>query len=198
MPNIKTVNSWDGMTWLNPPAHHAVDASGTLSITTGDKTDFWQSTFYGFHRDDGHILAQGLEGPFTIAVDFEGDYQTLYDQAGLIIRVSATSWIKCGLELTDGQPHFSVVVTNGKSDWSAIPVEPSGPVSVRITRLKDAFFIQFRLTENGDWRMARLAYLTDLSAGLTGGIMACSPQRAGFVARFSNFSITPPVISDIH
>ena len=198
MRNGSTFFGRGDMMWLNPPLEYAIDQHGVLSLTTGEKTDFWQSTFYGFRRDDGHILACPLEGAFTMSVDFDGDYGHLYDQAGLVIRASSTSWIKCGLELTDGKLHFSVVVTNGKSDWSAIPVETSGPVSVRITKLKDAFFIQFRLGSTSDWRMARLAYLDETSPSLIGGIMACSPQRAGFVARFSSFSITPPVISDIH
>lgn len=186
------------MRWINPPPFYSFDGEGVLALKTGDKTDFWQSTFYGFHRDDGHVFARPLDGAFTMAVDFDGDYEELYDQAGLIVRASATSWIKCGVELTDGMKHLSVVVTNGKSDWSAIPIETTGPVGIRMTRLRDAFFIQFRLAPDAAWRMARLAYLNSENERLEGGVMACSPKRAGFEARFSAFSITPAVITDIH
>ncbi len=38
--------------WLNePPAWN--DADGVLTMTTGDKTDFWRETHYGFIRDSG-------------------------------------------------------------------------------------------------------------------------------------------------
>ncbi len=203
-PDEMTVNAkiaidqWRTMEWLNPPSHYAVDQDGTLSVETRDKTDFWQGTFYGFHRDDGHVLGCPLPSTFTLSVDFDGDYRKLYDQAGLIVRSSATSWIKCGVEYTDGAKHLSVVVTNGSSDWSAIPIEPDGPVSIRITRLRGAYFIQFRLTDGSQWRMARLATLNSDAGTPIGGIMACSPTRAGFKAQFSNFSLTPPLIDDIH
>lgn len=39
--------------WLNEPPKWRED-KGTLHVTTGEKTDFWRRTHYGFIRDDGH------------------------------------------------------------------------------------------------------------------------------------------------
>ena len=48
--------------WTSPPAAAHV-ADGALHVTTEDRTDFWQGTFYGFNRDDGHArLAPAPEG----------------------------------------------------------------------------------------------------------------------------------------
>ena len=54
-------SDWAGE-WTSPPAAAHV-ADGALHVTTEDRTDFWQGTFYGFNRDDGHArLAPAPEG----------------------------------------------------------------------------------------------------------------------------------------
>ena len=46
------------------------------------------------------------------------DYTANFDQAGLMLYLDEKHWLKCGVELTDGDRFLSVVVTNGRSDWS--------------------------------------------------------------------------------
>lgn len=186
------------MTWLNPPPHHAMGPAG-LVLHTADSTDFWQGTYYGFHHDNGHFLSRPRSGDFTAEISFTGDYQTLYDQAGLMIRHDERHWMKCGIEYTDGLRHFSTVVTNGHSDWSAMALTGDFEVMhVRVSRLGDAMFVQYRLDGIGPWLMARLAYFPPQFAEVLVGPTACSPKRAGFEARFLSFSLTDPVSRDIH
>ena len=97
-----------------------------LELWTDAKTDFWRETFYGFIRDSGHAFLRGVSGDFTASVTVLGDYEALYDQAGLLLRLDEEHWIKAGIEFTDGLMHFSVVVTSGVSDWSVIPL-PTQP-----------------------------------------------------------------------
>ncbi|MGV8938870.1 MAG: DUF1349 domain-containing protein [Allorhizobium sp.] len=188
----------DGMTWLNPPPRHDLTEGG-LSVTTGDQTDFWQGTYYGFHHDNGHFLHRRTSGNFTAEIRFSGEYRELYDQAGLMIRHDARHWMKCGIEYTDGVCHFSTVVTNGHSDWSAIALTvPFEVMHVRLTRLRDSLFVQYRVDETAVWRMARLAYFPPELDSLQVGVTACSPQRSGFEATFLSFELTDPVSGDIH
>ena len=72
--------------WLNEPAAFSGDAN-ELHLTTKEKTDFWQQTFYGFERDNGHAYLTPVSGDFTASVTVCGDYQQLYDQAGLMLRI---------------------------------------------------------------------------------------------------------------
>ncbi|WFR94177.1 DUF1349 domain-containing protein [Rhizobium tumorigenes] len=186
------------MTWLNEPPLSEM-RGGRLFVRSGEKTDFWQGTYYGFHRDDGHFLHQPRHGDFTASISFSGRYEHLYDQAGLMIRHDATHWVKCGIEFTDGAKHFSVVVTNGHSDWSAFRLDQDfDALSVRVTRNGDALFIQYRTDAVTDWHMARLAYFDPAITELMVGPAFCSPQRAGFEAEFFDFSVTDPVSRDIH
>src|SRR4051812_37263874 len=103
-----------GMNWLNPPPESRVE-DGRLICRSGGETDFWQGTYYGFHRDSGHFLHRPRQGVFPGEVPFPGHYEALYDQAGLMLRADDKHWIKCGIEFTDGARHFSTVVTNTHS-----------------------------------------------------------------------------------
>ena len=43
------------MEWLNEPPEWS-EADGTLTVATGDRTDFWRKTHYGFIRDNACAL----------------------------------------------------------------------------------------------------------------------------------------------
>ncbi len=188
----------DGMHWLNAPPMWEVN-QGRLFVRSGDKTDFWQETYYGFHRDNGHFLGMPRRGDFTAEVTFIGHYRELYDQASLMIRHRARHWMKCGIEYTDGARHFSVVVTNGNSDWSAFRLDHEfDAMSARVTRNGDALFIQYRTDRMSEWRMARLAWFDPMLEEVLVGPAFCSPQREGFEAEFLDFSLSDPLSRDIH
>ena len=183
--------------WLNEPAHWQGNAA-SLSLVTGDKTDFWRETFYGFIRDTGHAWLMPVSGDFSATVTIRGDYQALYDQAGMMLRIDETHWIKTGVEFTDGLMHFSVVVTRGISDWSVIPLDSASTdtaVFVRLTRHGDAVRVQFHLGD-GQWQMARLCPFPADDAMV--GVTACSPEREGFSARFDDISVGPPIARKLH
>jgi regulation of enolase protein 1 (concanavalin A-like superfamily) len=187
---------FDDMQWLNEPPHWSVD-DDTLVVTTDDKTDFWRETFYDFVRDDGHFLGKEVTGDFTAQVTLAGEYETLYDQMGLMLRVDQNNWVKTGIEFTDGHAHLSCVITRDFSDWSVVAAPEIGDeVTLRMTRHGTAVRVQFRTT-GGDWQLLRLGYLP-LPATCQVGVMACSPQRAGFTGRFSGFTVTEPISPDLH
>lgn len=186
------------MTWLNPPPESRIDG-GRLICRSGRETDFWQGTYYGFHRDSGHFLHQFRTGDFTAQLFFTGRYETLYDQAGLMIRHSPTCWMKCGIEFTDGARHFSTVVTNGQSDWSAFRLtDDFNEMSIKVTRMGDTLFVQYRTDGQPDWRMARLAWFPPEIDTLQVGPVFCSPQREGFEACFTDFSVGDVESREIH
>lgn len=188
----------EGMNWFNPPAKAEI-RDGSLHVVSHERTDFWQGTYYGFHRDNGHFLHKTRRGDFTAEVTFVGHYQELYDQAGLMVRADATHWMKSGIEYTDGAKHFSVVVTNSNSDWSAFRLDHDfDRISVRATRNGDALFIQYRTDRMAEWRMARLAYFDPSFEEVLVGPAFCSPQRKGFEAEFLDFSVVGPVSREIH
>lgn len=189
--------SSETFSWLNEPPVRDLE-SGGLRLRTGPETDFWRETFYGFTRDSGHAWLRPVSGDFTAEVTVRGVYEALYDQAGLMLRVDAETWIKAGIEYTDGLMHFSVVVTHGVSDWSVIPLpdaKSTDAVKVRLTRHGDAVRVQFSVT-GGPWQMARLCPFPAADARI--GMMACSPQRARLEASFTDFAVGPAISRELH
>ena len=187
----------DNAEWHAPPPVWRRD-SGGLEVVTGDRTDFWQGTLYGFRRDDGHFLGAPVTGDFTAIVTFDGAYETLYDQAGMMLRHDARTWLKTGIEFSDDVTNFSVVVTrDGRSDWSVVGVpRVTGPQSVRLTRVGGAVIVHY-LAASGTWQLLRLADFPAPPA-LRLGPMACSPERGGFRARFTAFTVGPALDSPLH
>jgi regulation of enolase protein 1 (concanavalin A-like superfamily) len=187
--------SFAAMTWLNPPPQ-ATLAGETMTVTTGDRTDFWRKTHYGFVRDNGHFLHHPVTGDFSAEVTLSAQYEALYDQAGLMLRIDATRWVKAGIEHTDGQPFFSTVITNDRSDWSIIALPfAADRVCLRLTRHADAIRVQVRRPDGG-WMMTRLGYLD--AGPATVGVMACSPERAGLVASFHDYICGPAIDRALH
>ena len=149
------------------------------------------------HRDDGHALLLIGGASFTASVTFEGAYEHLYDQAGLMLRVDATRWIKIGIEYTDGATNFSIVVTDGRSDWSVVrSPAATGPQTVRLTLSDGAALGQFRDKE-GAWTLMRLAPFASADQ-ISVGPMACSPERSGFQVRFTDFTLSEPLKDALH
>ena len=174
------------MEWVNEPAAWAADGD-ELSFVTGDATDFWRETHYGFHHDNGHLYGERVSGDFTAEVVFGAEYSAHYDQAGLMLRASPVEWVKAGIEYAHGQYCLSVVVTHGVSDWSVWPIDHDGaPLGLRMTRKGRALCVQWRRETGGSWRMLRLAAVPDAPGALVGP-MACSPSRAGLKAWFRGF-----------
>lgn len=186
------------MQWLNePPSWREQD--GVLSMVTGDRTDFWRHTHYGFVRNNGHLRYRTVEGDFTAELTFSGAYRELYDQAGLMLRIDDRNWLKAGIEYVDGRQMLSVVVTRDFSDWStaAGPSDP-GWVQLRVSRHGTAVRVEWALPgSHPQYRLLRLAYLPEFPS-IWVGPMCCSPQRSGFEAQFRGFEVGPAIAPDLH
>jgi uncharacterized protein len=126
-----------------------------------------------------------------VEVGYVAEFDELYDQAGLMVRVDESRWLKAGTEFTDGAPHLSTVVTDGVSDWSqaAVPEWAAREVTVRVSRAGDALTVRARAGDE-PWRTIRLAPLSP-DAVATAGPACCSPKRAGLTVRFTRFATGP-------
>jgi len=182
--------------WLNAPATSEV-SEHSLTITTDQNTDFWRETHYGFTRDTGHFLGVATGDGFTATVRIQGEFRSLYDQAGLMVRIDEKRWVKTGVEFTDGQAFLSTVVTNGKSDWSVSqPFKELEDFYIRVTLSNGAMRIQAS-RDGRFWPLLRLAPFPAASTYQVGPT-ACTPERSGLVVRFSEFEITPATTKDLH
>ncbi|EKB20160.1 DUF1349 domain-containing protein [Aeromonas veronii] len=182
--------------WLNEPAEWHKTSDGLL-VVTDKQTDFWRSTWYGFERHSGHLYGCEVEGEFTFQVCVEGEFTTLYDQAGLMLLQDEAHWLKAGIEYNDAQPMIGSVLTNQRSDW-ATGIFSGNPRRfwLRLTRLADCLRLQYS-TDGEVWPLLRLAPFPPGKRCFI-GVMCCTPERQGLVVRFSDLRLTPPLGKALH
>jgi regulation of enolase protein 1 (concanavalin A-like superfamily) len=182
--------------WLNEPAVWRL-GGGALSVTTDRSTDFWRETFYGFKRDTGHFFGRETAGEFTAEMRIQAQYRELYDQAGLMVRLSDDAWFKAGIELSDGKPMASSVLTIGKSDWATAAYHGDA-TDFRLRVTVKAGVLRLQLSSDGKlWPLMRLSPFP-VAKSYRVGPMCCTPERAGLTVVFSDFRVTGPTQKDLH
>jgi len=179
------------MNWHNEPATWSEDGD-QLTVSVEGETDCWRHTRHGFVADDAHAYLRPTAGDFTATVAFAADYGTQYDQAGLLVREDAETWLKCGVEYVDGAETASAVVTREYSDWSVAPLDDAPfddaeTVRARVERIDEAVEVSVS-TDGEDFRMIRQAYLSEADE-LQVGPMAAAPQGDGFEVTFEGFAV---------
>ncbi|WP_108651038.1 DUF1349 domain-containing protein [Dongshaea marina] len=182
--------------WLNPPQTWSVE-NNKLTVETDLNTDFWRETHYGFTRHSGHLFGCEVEGDFTFEVCVQGEFEELYDQAGLMIHSDDQNWCKAGLEFSDGQPLMSSVLTHQQSDWATGPFNGDpGRFWMRATVENNVLRLQYS-TDGKHWPLLRLCPIAPASKRLVGA-MCCTPERGGLKIVFSEFRLSKPLGKALH
>ena len=183
--------------WLNEPNAWAVQTD-RLTLVTDRATDFWRETHYGFVRDSGHFFGREVAGGLTATLRVRARYESLYDQAGIMVRLDAETWIKAGIELSDGEALLGSVLTLGRSDWAtgAFRGDPSD-LRIRVTVDRGALRLQASADGGLRWPLVRLCPFPAAERYLVGP-MACTPERGGLEVAFSDFGLAPPTGKALH
>ncbi len=178
------------MNWLNAPASVSY-GSGVVTAKTRPRTDFWRKTFYGYVTDNGHFYYLPVFGEFTFRARVSGQYATLYDQAGLMVRLDDKNWMKCGTEFVDGKRRASVVFTHDFSDWSTMDdLSQNEAVYWQVVRKKDS--IEAQISKDGrEYFTVRQGYFQPF-VEVKVGIMCAAPEGAGFEATFDELRLDKP------
>lgn len=182
--------------WHQPPPRFRIDGDA-LRVVTGNETDFWRITQYDFIHDNGHFFGKTVDDAFTAQIRVQANFQELYDQAGLMVRIDERRWIKIGAEFSDGKLMMSTVLTNEKSDWAVMPAPAiSQGFWIRATVRGGTVRAQYSV-DGVDWPLLRLAPFPIADCYLVGP-MCCTPTRAGLEVNFSEFSVKPALERDLH
>ncbi|XP_049882370.1 uncharacterized protein LOC126378194 [Pectinophora gossypiella] len=182
--------------WVNEPSEWSL-RDNALEVTTDNNTDFWQKTYYDFHRNTGHIFGVEIVDDFTFTACIEANFTTLYDQAGLMIYVDEKHWLKAGIEYNDGLPMIGSVNTNEVSDWGT-GVFTGNPRKfyLRLSKVDKVVCVKYS-TDNVTWTLLCLAPFAKADKYIVGP-MTCTPQREGLKVKFSDIKITEPADDILH
>ena len=190
-------SSWLRGAWLNEPKVHCALTDETLEVVTDQETDFWRETHYGFTRDSGHFFGVQTPSGFTCQFRIRGQFEALYDQAGIMVRVNERQWVKAGIELSDGRAMLSSVRTDQNSDWATAPYDADPTDFWMRATLKDDVLRMQVSSDGRRWPLVRLCPFPATSSCLVGP-MACSPKRRGLRVLFSEWKLGPPLGKDLH
>jgi len=160
----------------------------SVVLQANPKTDFWRLTHDGMVRDSGHFYYQRQSGNFLAQVKISGNYATLYDQAGLMLRSDEAHWTKCGIEYVDGLQQASAVVTREYSDWSVVPlVDNPAALWLRLQRRDVTIEVHYAL-DGTHYNLLRQAYFPPVET-VDVGLMCAAPIGEGFSVTFEGFTL---------
>ncbi|CAH0718609.1 unnamed protein product, partial [Brenthis ino] len=174
--------------WLNEPSEWCFE-NNILTLKTENETDFWQGTWYNSFVNTGHVYGVELQDDFTLEVCVEAKFESLNDQAGLMLYVDEKHWLKAGIEYNKDQPMIGSILTNEVSDW-ATGVFQGDPSKfwLRLTKLGNVVCVKYS-TDNICWNSLRLSTFPICDKYFVGP-MSCTPQRGGLIVRFSHLTFT--------
>ena len=176
------------MIWFNEPQTWKQEDEKLLVRAAGG-TDFWRKTHYDFIRDNGHFYYEWVSGSFSVETEFHADYASLYDQAGLMVRLDSAVWVKTGIEYVNDIHYVSAVVTREFSDWSVVPLYSyAGSLKLRLRRESGTVTVEYGGPQDS-WILLRTAYLSEVP-DLQVGRMVAAPDGPGFPATFTHYAVT--------
>ena len=187
---------FDQCRWLNEPAHWELVPDG-LAVVTDRATDFWRQTHYGFTRHSGHVFGHEAAPGFTATLRVRARYESLYDQAGLMVLLDEENWVKTGIEMCDGQAALGSVLTVGRSDWATGAFQ-GDPSDFWIRATVESGVLCLRASPDGRrWSLVRLCPFPPAQHYVVGP-MCCTPERAGLEVLFSDFTVTASTGKALH
>ncbi len=179
--------------WMNPPDDIEIGGKSIEFMTMPD-TDFWQRTYCGSGRNNGHAFLTHLWADFSMTVVTEFYFENSLDQIGVLIYIDENNWAKASLAYQDEAFGLlgSVVTNGGYSDWAGMPypLDLSGRLHYRVSRRSGDFLFE-QSPDGRTWQQMRVFHMMgDLTIAKV-GIYACSPGPSSFKARFSNITVGP-------
>ena len=79
--------------WTREPKDYEVKGDSIL-ITTVEKTDLWQRTYYHFQNDNAPVLQMKTREKFfsfVVKTDFTGSHHR-FDQCGIVMYLNSENW----------------------------------------------------------------------------------------------------------
>mmetsp|Transcript_52954 Transcript_52954/g.113520 ORF Transcript_52954/g.113520 Transcript_52954/m.113520 type:complete len:262 (+) Transcript_52954:137-922(+) len=219
LADVPVITSFDDprLAWdQGPPREMSISEDGELRVSPTPGLDYWSRTFYTpllVKHDAQTLLAEvGANIEATLTTAFTLTPKAQFDQAGIMIKVDELSWVKAGIEFTDGVPRLSCVVTNdGFSDWStqawrqSTLVPGTTSIRVRVSKLLPgaaqgpalvmeacAYNEGDNAQSDGEWVQVRIASLRSSGKPWRMGIFAiCPVANEGCTVQFHHLTLGP-------
>jgi hypothetical protein len=176
-----------GLSWQNSPHSWHVDEGKVLTLSSGEKTDWFVDPFDGTVAKNAPILLFNPDPDYVLSARVTVKFATKWDAGALMLWGDDHHWAKLSYELSpDGKPTLVTVVTRGLSDDCNSVHLAGDSVYLRIAKSAKTYVFYFS-TDGTDWQVLRTFDLgTDMP--IRAGFESQSPAGSGTVAKFSAIS----------
>lgn len=182
-----TMSTMDpSLTWLNQPLSATFEGDAGLKVVPKPGSDYWCKTYRDppANRASGHALVYTLPKKTQqciLQTDFSMKDYARFDQAGVMVHVDDRHWLKAGLEMENGIPNMSAVVTNMESDWNLF-AWPSRAAKMRVTVKRYSSLCECTVEcmgDEGTWSIFRDACvnLSGDEAEVKVGLLCAAPSK---------------------
>ena len=180
------------------PACTASVAGGTLTLTSGPKSDLFidPAGDEGARPDAGRWTGLPGDSDFTLTARVTVGFAAAFDAGVMVLYLSERRFAKLCYEFSpQRKPTAVTVVTHGTSDDSNSFETGGGPLWLRVTRSGRVW--AFHASQNGTyWQLLRYFTLGEAS-GARVGFLAQSPTGAGCTAIFDEVTYKPGAPADL-
>jgi len=191
IPSLPNALRWQGI-----PQNWSVDSHGNLSITAGQKTDWFFDPGGSVNVLNAPALLTTVKRPCMLKALVTSEAASTFDAAVLTVYQADDYWAKLCFERSpQGQLMIVSVVTKGTSDdCNSIPINEQS-VYLRLSVLEKAYAFHYSL-DNSTWNLVRYFTLGERKSTEI-GFLSQSPTGEGCTSTFSEIIFLPQPLSDI-
>jgi len=182
--------------WQGTPQDWSVDSHGDLSITAGQKTDWFLDPGGSVNVLNAPALLTTVKRPCMLKALVTSGAAATFDAAVLTVYQANDQWGKLCFERSPrGQLMVVSVVTKGTSDdCNSVPISEQS-VYLRLSVLEKAYAFHYSL--NGSiWNLVRYFTLGERKT-IEIGFLSQSPTGEGCTSVFSEITLVPQALTDI-
>jgi uncharacterized protein len=185
------------LTWQNTPRSWNVDSKNVLTISSGEKTDWFVDPFDGTVAKSAPILLFTPGADYVLSAQVTVQFTTKWDAGALMLWGDDHHWAKLSFEFSPNQkPTLVTVVTRGLSDDCNSMSITGDSVYLRIAKSGDTYVFYFSM-DGQAWQILR-TFSLDTQLPIRTGFESQSPVGSGAIAKFSAISYDPHRIGNIY
>lgn len=174
--------------WMNKPKKVKSEGTCITVPRVPQKSDCWRKTRHNFILDNAPFYWHKVAGDFEVVCKLSGTFSSMYDKAGLMVRLDAENWVTSGMECFNDMMNHSTCITKDVTDWSLAPLPPNvekDGIWFAIKRIGDSIEAFYSL-EGRKWVQTRQGIFSKAPVLKVGIVCAC-PMGEPFKVNFDMY-----------
>ena len=182
--------------WANEPEEYGIQG-GELVVVATKGTDFFINPEDMSNTATAPVLFKEITGDFVATACVSPDLSSVWNAAGLLLRINDENWVKFVFENSDATGPSIVTVTTRKisDDANGVRLSDNSKIWLKLSRKGNNYAMHW--SEDGtEYKMARLSAMS-ASDPVKIGLEAQCPVGENATHTFHYFSIESKTVTDL-